>query len=215
MPLGRQLLVPAGLVDKVDVDNKRVVVGADRKRIENAPEYHPEQPLADPAHSVFGNYFGSLMDDVSGRTGQKQSAQPRRTASKARPARAMSKASRPSRARARTPRRASNEATKEELYVQAKRLGIEGRSKMNKAALARAVGRGRSQSGRRASKAKATPVEVQAFLEGVGYPTGKRQLLRQAEGRRASRKVRATLERLPDKQFSSPTQVRKEIGRLG
>src|ERR687890_206802 len=38
-------------------------------------------------------------------------------------------------------RRSSESPTREELYEQAKRLGIEGRSKMNKAQLARAVGR--------------------------------------------------------------------------
>jgi hypothetical protein len=53
MPLGKQLLLPAGLVEKVDIDRKRVVVGADRKQIENAPEYDPVKPLDDlsPEHS--------------------------------------------------------------------------------------------------------------------------------------------------------------------
>jgi hypothetical protein len=40
MPLGRQLLVPAGLVEKVDVENERVVVRAERKQIENASLEH-------------------------------------------------------------------------------------------------------------------------------------------------------------------------------
>ena len=37
--------------------------------------------------------------------------------------------------------RSSDSPTREELYEQAKQLGIEGRSKMNKSQLARAVGR--------------------------------------------------------------------------
>ena len=86
---------------------------------------------------------------------------------------------------------------------------------MNKAELARAVGRrGGKPSGRRSSSAKANPVEVQSFLEGVGYPTEKRRLLREAESKRASRDVRATLKRLPDKQFKSPTEVSQAIGKL-
>src|SRR5919198_631105 len=36
--------------------------------------------------------------------------------------------------------RSSDDPTREELYEQAKQLGVEGRSKMNKAQLARAVG---------------------------------------------------------------------------
>src|SRR3954469_12224803 len=38
-------------------------------------------------------------------------------------------------------RRSRNSPTREELYEQAKQLGIEGRSKMDKSQLARAVGR--------------------------------------------------------------------------
>ena len=37
--------------------------------------------------------------------------------------------------------RSHDEPTRDELYEQAKQLGVEGRSKMNKAQLARAVGR--------------------------------------------------------------------------
>jgi uncharacterized protein DUF2795 len=106
-------------------------------------------------------------------------------------------------------RRASDGQTKAELYEEAKRLGIENRSKMNKAQLARAVSRrrGRSQS-------KANPFDVQAFLEGVGYPTGKRRLLREAESQGADHDVRSTLRRLPDRSFESPTEVSEAIGKL-
>ena len=91
---------------------------------------------------------------------------------------------------------------------------------MNKAALARAVGRarGRSSGGRRSegrrTSTRANPVEVQRFLEGVGYPVRKRELVEQAKNRRAKREVRDTLDRLPDRQFGSPTEVSKAIGRL-
>jgi hypothetical protein len=217
MPLGRQLLVPAGLVDKVEVDNKRVVVGADRKQIENAPEFDPAQPLEDPARSGFGNYFKSLMEELAGRSAQRSPARPRRSSSRAKPGRGGTRAtgaSARSQSRSRRRRETSGELTKEELYEQAKKLDIEGRSKMNKPELARAVSRRRGESSRRRSSAKATPVEVQAFLEGVGYPTGKRQLLREAESRRASRDVRATLRALPEKRFKSPTEVSKAIGNL-
>jgi Protein of unknown function (DUF2795) len=214
-PLGRQLLVPAGLVEKVDVDNKRVVVRADRKQIEDAPEFDPAKPLEGSPRSVFGNYFHSLMEEITGQSRQRASAEPRRASSRARPARGGTRATGSSaRSQSRTRRAASDEPTKEELYEQAKKLDVQGRSKMNKPELARAVSRGGGQPSRRSSSTKATPVEVQAFLEGVGYPAGKRRLLREAESQRASRDVRATLRRLPEKNFKSPTEVSKAIGRL-
>jgi len=216
MPLGRQLLVPAGLVEKVDVENKRVVVRAGRKQIENAPEFDAAKPLEDPPRSVFGNYFHSLMEELTGRSRQRAPAQPRRASGRARSTRGSARATPAARSQSnsRTRRPPSDEPTKEELYEQAKKLDIEGRSKMNKPELARAVTRRGGKATRRTSAPAANPVEVQAFLEGVGYPTGKRQLLREAESQRAGRDVRATLRRLPEKNFKSPTDVSKAIGKL-
>ena len=196
MPLGRQLLVPAGLVEKIEVDERRVRVRAQREQITNAPEFDPNRPLDDRSRAGIGDYYRPVMS-------------PERPARAGRAARAR-RSARP------RSRRASDGPTKAELYTQAKRLGIDGRSKMNKAQLVRAVARRRpaSSAGGRRSRAKATPVEVQAFLEGVGYPVGKRQLVREAETKGAGREVRATLKRLPDKRFGSPTEVSKAIGKL-
>jgi hypothetical protein len=103
------------------------------------------------------------------------------------------------------------EQTKEELYREAKRLGIEGRSKMSKEQLARAVAQ-RGGDGRATDVAN--PVEVQAFLEGVNYPSRKGDLLRAAETQRASAEVRSTIEQLPDRTFEDPTEVSEAIGRM-
>ena len=115
--------------------------------------------------------------------------------------------------------RADDELTRDELYAEARRLGIEGRSKMNKAELARAVAKHASASGRSSgtggtSKAKANPIEVQKFLEAVHYPTRKADLVREAERQGASAEVRATLERIRDEKFDDPTDVSEAIGRL-
>jgi hypothetical protein len=197
MPLGRQLLVPAGLVDKVDVDNRWVSVKATREQIRNAPEFEGGEVLDERAQTGMDEYYGPLMGEGAGR----------------RPARrrATTGRSRGSRTQARS-RRASDGPTKDELYSQAKRLGIEGRSKMSKTQLARAVGRRRGGSSGGRSKAKASPFDVQAFLEGVGYPAPKERLLREAESQGAGREVRATLRRLPDKSYKSPTEVSEAIG---
>jgi hypothetical protein len=110
-------------------------------------------------------------------------------------------------------RRRNTGPTRDELYAEARKLGIEGRSKMKKAELARAVERARGRS-RGNVGVKAHPVEVQRFLEGVGYPTGKRDLVREAESQGAGEDVRRTLERLPDGRFESPTDVSEAIGGL-
>lgn len=206
MPLGRQLLVPSGLVDRVDVDSRRVRVNAGREQIRNAPEFDPGQGLDERARTGLDEYYGPLIGEGEG---------PRRSRARTK-ARSAGGTRRRPRAQTRS-RRRSEGPTRAELYDQAKRLGIEGRSKMNKTQLARAVGRrrGRSSGGGRRSRAKANPFDVQAFLEGVGYPTGKRKLLREAESQGAGRDVRATLKKLPEKNFGSPTEVSEAIGRLG
>jgi hypothetical protein len=207
MPLGRQLLVPAGLIDAVDVDNSFVRVSAERDQIRNAPEYEADAPLDERARTGMDEYYGPLMGEGAGPL-------PVRTPRRSPRAKSRGKKSRGSTRRVDS-RRGSTEPTKAELYERAKRLGIEGRSKMNKAQLARAVERGRGRSsGSRSSSTTATPFDVQAFLEGVGYPAGKRKLLREAESNGAGRAVRGTLRRLPEKQYASPTEVSEAIGNL-
>src|ERR671932_541057 len=141
MPLGRHLLVPVGLVERIEVDGQRVIVHGDRERIKNAPEYDRMRPLDDRARNVFGNYFRSFMPEVSGRAGERAPAKSRPSMRRSRPS--SGRGTRPARSAARSRSRstASDEPTKEQLYDQARKLGIEGRSKMNKAQLTRVVGR--------------------------------------------------------------------------
>jgi hypothetical protein len=213
MPLGRQLLVPAGLVEKVGVDERRVTVKAQRDQVRSAPEYVADRPLDKRARTLISDYYRPVM--AGGGTERARAAAPARASARARAGGARSAGSGRSRSSRTAQSRTSASPTKAELYEQAKRLGIEGRSKMDKSQLARAVGRRRGQtSGGRRSTGKANPVSVQAFLDGVGYPTRKRDLVREAESQGAGREVRSTLRRLPDKTFDSPTEVSEAIGRL-
>jgi hypothetical protein len=128
MPLGRRVVLPAGVVDTVDLDDRRLAVSLGRREILSAPEYDPGRPFDESLRSRIGSHFRSA---ATARPKPKQ--QRGRTRPRA--------ASRP-RAKARTARsRSSEEPTKDELYEQAKRLNIEGRSKMNKTQLKRAVNR--------------------------------------------------------------------------
>ena len=98
------------------------------------------------------------------------------------------------------------EPTRDELYAEAGRLAVTGRSTMTKEELGEELERLRTE--------KASPIQVQAFLDDIQYPAGKDDLLAEAEKHRAGAEVRATLERLPDRRFEGPTDVSRAIGEL-
>jgi hypothetical protein len=234
---GKRVLLPAGIVDRIDTADEKVFVDRSRDEIRNAPEYDPDQGAIEPYRRQVGSYYAAREARES-RTQSPPTSRQRATRSQTPPASrqratrsktTQKKTSSSSRGRSRTQSRTSDEPTRDELYEQAKRLDIEGRSKMSKAELKRAVGRRSgqsastqrrgstsSQSGRRVSggRGKANPVEVQTFLEGVSYPTRKGDLLREAERQGASKTVRSTLERLPEERFADPTEVSEAVGKL-
>jgi hypothetical protein len=186
-PLGGRILLPAGLIDRVDVDEERVHLRSTRDEIRAAPAYDWRVPLEQRHRDEFASYYGS---------------EPR------------SRPAKPRRARRTAGSRSGDQPTKKQLYDEARKLGIEGRSKMSKAQLARAVGRRRESASKRGSSTKANPVDVQKFLEGVGYPARPGELVKEAKRQGASAEVRKTLERLPDKRFQTPTEVSEAIGNL-
>jgi Protein of unknown function (DUF2795) len=98
------------------------------------------------------------------------------------------------------------EPTRDALYEEASRLGVQGRSEMTKDQLGVELERLETE--------KAGPVHVQAFLEGLTYPADKNDLLAEAEKNRAAAEVRATLERLPNRDFEGPTDVSRALGEL-
>jgi hypothetical protein len=126
MPLGRRVVLPAGVVDTVDLDDRRISVSVGRNEILSAPEFDPDRPLDPTLRERLGSHYAAR-----GR---------HRPASPARPQPAKASPSR-QRSHGRTRTAKTDEPTKEELYKQAKRLNIEGRSKMTKAQLKRAVER--------------------------------------------------------------------------
>ena len=255
---GKRVLLPAGVIEKIDRGNRRIFVNRTRDEIKRAPEYDPYAGISPAFYQRVGTYYGSTgmpreeemrrgtqaqarasrsrSSTSSSRSRTSSSSRSRSTSSRSRSrTQAKSSASRSRTTRGRSSRRQSEGPTKEELYAQAKRLNVEGRSKMNKTQLARAVAGKRGSSARRSTsqrgqtrasstrsrtsssrtrRAKANPVEVQRFLDGVSYPTRKGELLREAERSGARREVRSTLERLPEERFSSPTEVSEAIGKL-
>lgn len=106
------------------------------------------------------------------------------------------------------------EPTKQELYAEAQRLQVEGRSRMSKRELAEAIERAQGRGSGQDDAETASPIEVQAFLEGIAYPASKQDLLNSVRGRQANETVRTTIERLPDRRFDDPTDISRAIGEI-
>jgi hypothetical protein len=204
---GRVLVPVAG----ADVRETGVFVPYRSEQVEKTPEFEGEKVSQEQERRLYAHYGMRYSESRSpsglpaGEKGEERTSgrRSRRTQTSRQPAR-----------RGGQPRSsASDEPTREQLYKDAKRLNIEGRSKMSKGELARAVGRRQARSSETRGT-RANPVEVQKFLEGVGYPTGKRELVREAKSQGASKQVRSTLERLPDARFKTPADVSKAIAKV-
>jgi sporulation protein YlmC with PRC-barrel domain len=183
-------------------------------RVQSAPELEGDEISQDLERQLAQHYqlaYSESRSPTGLAEGQRAAPAPGRSSRSRNRSRSGRKGSTNRTSRSST--RRSQGPTRDELYAQAKRLGIEGRSKMTKAQLERAVSR---QKGRKTSggKQKANPFEVQEFLQAVGYPAGKRELVREAKEQGAGARVRSTLERLPDKEFGTPAEVSEAIGTL-
>jgi hypothetical protein len=156
MPLGRRVVLPAGMVETVDLDDRRLAVSAGRSEILSGPEYDPDRPLDESLRSRIGSHFAApgerrsaarsarpqpTKPKTSRQSASRRTAQSTRTKAQSTRGRAQSTRSKAQPTRGRAQAAGSNEPTKEQLYKQAKRLNIDGRSKMNKAQLKRAVDR--------------------------------------------------------------------------
>jgi hypothetical protein len=62
--------------------------------------------------------------------------------------------------------------------------------------------------------AKINPIQVQKFLKGVDYPTGKRELIEHARRQGADEAVLDILEQIPMERFNSANDVAEGIGRI-
>lgn len=101
--------------------------------------------------------------------------------------------------------------SKQELQERATSTGISVPRNMTKQDLVEAI---RSQGSAQGSTPRANPIQVQKFLEGVGYPRRRDDLVKEAERQGASPRVRSTLERLPNTTFQTPAEVSEAIGKL-
>lgn len=56
---GKKVMLPAGVIDRIDTENERVVVGRTKDEIKNAPAYDPELALDDEYHGNLSAHYGA------------------------------------------------------------------------------------------------------------------------------------------------------------
>jgi hypothetical protein len=58
---GKKVLLPAGVVDMVDVTNKKLIVNRTKDEIQNAPEFDPARYREEAYRNNIGTYYGERM----------------------------------------------------------------------------------------------------------------------------------------------------------
>jgi hypothetical protein len=56
---GKKVLLPAGLIERVDRDEEKVWINRTKDEIENAPEFDKDNYQSDEYRSAVGGYYGS------------------------------------------------------------------------------------------------------------------------------------------------------------
>lgn len=79
---------------------------------------------------------------------------------------------------------------------------------------------GTTEGGRKASEGgrgnpeKASPAAIERYLKGIHYPANKKDLTSQAKNNGAPEDVMSVLNRFEEKEYHSPIDVSKEVGRV-
>jgi hypothetical protein len=55
---GKKVMLPAGVIDRVDADDEKVFVSRTKDQIKNAPEYDEDKYTSDSYRSSLGTYYG-------------------------------------------------------------------------------------------------------------------------------------------------------------
>jgi PRC-barrel domain len=69
---GRKVLIPAGLIDRVDRDDEKVYVDRTKDEIEQAPEFDEDNYREDSYRSAVGGHYGSRRDSDDGQEAQRE-----------------------------------------------------------------------------------------------------------------------------------------------
>ena len=63
--LGKKVLLPAGVIDRVDLDTETVYVNRAKDEIKNAPEFDESRHKDEAFRAELGGYYGGLGDRPS------------------------------------------------------------------------------------------------------------------------------------------------------
>ncbi len=66
---GKKVLLPAGVINRIDYDDEKVYVSRTKDQIKNAPEFDPEQYATPEYREKVGTYFDGTYSAVPGATG--------------------------------------------------------------------------------------------------------------------------------------------------
>ncbi len=61
---------------------------------------------------------------------------------------------------------------------------------------------------------KVSPAQVEYYLKGISFPANKKDIIQQAEDNGADKPVLNILESLRDKEYNSPIDISKAIGKM-
>jgi len=63
---GKKVLLPAGIIDRVDVNDEKVFVNRMKDEIQNAPEFDPERYHDETYRTKVGTYYGERIPTEMG-----------------------------------------------------------------------------------------------------------------------------------------------------
>jgi hypothetical protein len=58
--LGRKVVLPAGVIEQLDLDNRKVRVRLTKDQIKNSPEYEGDEYRQEPYRTRLGAYYGDI-----------------------------------------------------------------------------------------------------------------------------------------------------------
>jgi predicted transcriptional regulator len=67
---------------------------------------------------------------------------------------------------------------------------------------------------KRQQRFNVSPAQVEKSLKGTHFPAEKQDLIQKAKENNANQDVLEVLENMPDKQFNSPVDISKAMGRM-
>jgi len=85
---------------------------------------------------------------------------------------------------------------------------------MNRRGICQDTSGRRQYPNRRVREGRVSPAIIEKYLAGMRYPTEKEKLVNNAQCKNAPDDVMNVINKLPDKTYTSPIDITKEIGKI-